>query len=218
MGYVALIFSVLLLPVLYSGFLLWYREDFHEEENRRKKPLRSKGELIVLAVSEAALLRIWYALGMEGFSSLRFCLLYVMLAGITFFCVTDLWEHVVPNKILLLLLMIFIIILGIHGLIHPDVVLELLPAIILGLLFCALSFGLGYLISRKSMGAGDVKLALVMGLYLTGEYVVGAILYGCLVSAGYSLIQMARKKLSRKDQIPFVPFLYIGVIIRYLIG
>ena len=68
------------------------------------------------------------------------------------------------------------------------------------------------------MGAGDVKLALVMGLYLTGEYVVGAVFYGCIASAAYSLVQLARKKLSRKDTIPFVPFLYLGLIIRYLVG
>ena len=68
------------------------------------------------------------------------------------------------------------------------------------------------------LGAGDVKLALVMGLYLTGEYVVGAVFYGCIASAAYSLVQLARKKLSRKDTIPFVPFLYLGLIIRYLVG
>lgn len=81
-----------------------------------------------------------------------------------------------------------------------------------------ISFGLGYLLSHKNMGAGDVKLVLVMGLYLTGEYVVGAVLYGCIVGAIFSAVQLARKKLSRKDAIPFVPFLYIGLIIRYLIG
>ena len=68
------------------------------------------------------------------------------------------------------------------------------------------------------MGAGDVKLSLLMGLYLSVEYVVGAIVYGCLVGAVYSIVQLLRKKLSRKDMIPFVPFLYAGLIIRYLIG
>ena len=41
---------------------------------------------------------------------------------------------------------------------------------------------------------------------------------GCIASAAYSLVQLARKKLSRKDTIPFVPFLYLGLIIRYLVG
>ena len=96
--------------------------------------------------------------------------------------------------------------------------MEALPSVVLGVVFCALCFGIGYLLSKRTMGAGDVKLSLLMGLYLTGEYVVGAIVYGCLVGAIYSLIQLARKKVTRKDAIPFVPFLYAGLIIRYFIG
>ena len=96
-------------------------------------------------------------------------------------------------------------------------VLEAFPSIVLGLLFCMISFGLGYLLSRGSMGAGDVKLSFVMGLYLTGEYVVGAVFYGCVAGAVFAVVQLLRRKLSRKDTIPFVPFLYLGLIIRYLI-
>lgn len=155
---------------------------------------------------------------MEGFGDLRFTLLYVILAGTTVLCITDLWEYRVPNKILLILILLFPMILGLHSLGDMDAVIRILPSVILGFLFCMLSFGLGYWISHGSMGAGDVKLSLVMGLYLTGEYVVGAVVYGCLASALYSLIQLARKKVTRKDAIPFVPFLYLGLVIRYLIG
>lgn len=215
---VSIIAGVILLPVLYSGLMLWCRADFEQQENREKKPLHTPAEIGILLVSEAALIRIWFALGQTGFLELTFSLLYVMLVGMTVFCVTDLWERRVPNRILLVLLLLFFVILGIYALADMDAVIQQLPAVVLGLAFCAICFGLGYLLSRKSMGAGDVKLALVMGLFLTGEYVVGAVLYGCLISAGYSIVQILRKKLSGKDAIPFVPFLYIGVIIRYFIG
>ena len=102
-----------------------------------------------------------------------------------------------------------------HGM---DRLLETLPSVVLGVIFCALCFGAGYVLSRKAMGAGDVKLSLVMGLYLTGAYVVGAIVYGCLAGAAYSITQLLRKKVTRKDSIPFVPFLYTGLIIRLLVG
>ena len=217
-SYISIAVGVLLLPVLYSALILWYRPYFEKEENQKRKPLASIHEKMVLLVSEAALLRLWYAMGMKGFEDLRFTLLYLILAGMTVFCMTDVWERIVPNKILLILLFFFVIASGIHGILNLDSLAELLPSVVLGVLFCALCFGLGYLFSRKTMGAGDIKLSLLMGLYLTGEYVVGAVLYGCLAGAVYSIVQLARKKLSRKDMIPFVPFLYIGVIIRYLIG
>ena len=69
-----------------------------------------------------------------------------------------------------------------------------------------------------ALGAGDVKLAVIMGMYLTGDYVVGAVFYGCILSAVFSILMLARGKMTRKDSIPFVPFRYVGVVIRYFIG
>lgn len=217
-SYISIILSVVLLPFFYSVLLLWYRADFEKTDNQQRKPLSGVIEKAVMLLSETALVRIWYALGQKGFEDLTFALLYVMLVGMTVFCMTDLWEHVVPNKLLLLLIMVFCIAAGIQVLRDADGLLLLLPSIVLGVLFCALCFGMGYVLSRKSMGAGDVKLSLVMGMFLTGEYVVGTVLYGCLIGAAYSVIQLVRKKLSRKDTIPFVPFLYMGLIIRYWMG
>ena len=117
-----------------------------------------------------------------------------------------------------LLVLVFVLLTGMTAIRDMEAFLRLLPSIFFGEIFCAVSFGLAYLLSRGSMGAGDVKLALVMGLYLTGEYVSGAVLYGCLAAALFSLVQLARKKLGRRDKIPFVPFLYIGLIIRYIAG
>ena len=217
-SYISIAASMALLPVLYSALILWYRPYFEKEENQRRRPMASMREKAVIILSEAALLRLWYALGMKGFDDLRFTLLYLMLAGMTTFCMTDIWEQIVPNKLLLIFLFAFVIVLGAQGLRDLEGLTDMLPSILLGVIFCGLCFGIGYLLSRRTMGAGDVKLSLLMGLYLTGEYVVGAVVYGCIVGAVYSVIQLSRKKLTRKDMIPFVPFLYIGLIIRYLIG
>lgn len=218
LSYITIIICVLLLPVIYWAAIQIYKSSFEEEKNRNRKPLTSKEEIVVMLVSEAALVRIWYLLGQADITNMIFLLLYFMLIGMTILCMTDYWEKVVPNRILLFWLMIFILIVGFHGIYNMDTVLEELPYIVLGFLFCFLAFGLGYLIGRGSMGAGDVKLSFIMGLFLTSEYVVGAILYGCIISAIFSLVQMFRKKLTRKDALPFVPFLYIGLIIRYMIG
>lgn len=217
-AYITLAAGMFLMPCIYWGTMMLYRTSFQEEENRNRKPFHSIQEIIVMLAAETALIRIWWSLGNCTATDMTFELLFIMLTAMTFFCMTDYWEKVVPNRMLLILLCLFIIILGLQGISNTEALFKALPSIILGLIFCAISFGLGYLLSHGNMGAGDVKLVLVMGLFLTGEYVVGAILYGCIVSALYSIIQLARKKLSRKDQIPFVPFLYIGVIIRYLIG
>ena len=60
-------------------------------------------------------------------------------------------------------------------------------------------------------------MVFVMGLYLTGQRIIGAIFYGALLCCVYSLIQMGRKKLGLKDGVPIVPFLYLGTLITLLI-
>lgn len=218
LSYITIVICMLVLPVIYWAVIQVYKESFQEEKNKNRKPLASKEEVIIVSISEIALLRIWYSLGKADFTSIIFVLLYFMLIGMTILCMTDYWEKVVPNRILLYWLLIFILIIGFHGVYDMNTVLKEFPYIILGFLFCLIAFGIGYLLGRGSMGAGDVKLSLVMGLFMTSEYVVGAVFYGCMISAIYSLVQLLRKKISRKDTLPFVPFLYMGLIVRYLIG
>ena len=218
LSYITLIVCSIMMPLLYIGVLEFQKPFFQKEENQKRKLLKAKEEILVLVLSEISLVRIWFLFEQATFQNYKFLLLYFMLIGMTIFCMTDYWERIVPNKILLLWLMIFGILVGMWGLQDLEGFRQELPSIILGFVFCLISFGLGYVIGRGSMGAGDVKLSIIMGLFLTGEYVVGAILYGCVISAVYSLIQIMRKKLTRKDTLPFVPFLYIGLIIRYMIG
>ncbi len=217
-SYGFIIGCALVLPLWYVGMLRWVQLHLEEEKNRKRRILQSPSEWIVLVLAEAALLRIWFALRVEEEAQLRFVLLYVILCTMTVLCITDLWEKVVPNRILLVLTAVLILIVGGFSIADMNQVLKELPYLILGFLFCLIAFGMGYVLGRGSMGAGDVKLSLLMGFFLTSEYVVGAVLYGCIISAVYSLVQILRKKLSRKDTLPFVPFLYVGMIIRLLMG
>lgn len=216
--YLILAVGIVLLPLIYFGAMMGCRSLFEEEKNRKRLPLHSGLEFAVVISAEAAFFRIWQTGVESGEFGARFLLLFIMLAAMMVFCVMDFWEKIVPNMLLLVLVLLFMIITGLQGVANMDRMLYGLMPAALGVIFCALSFGLGYLFSRGSMGAGDVKLSLVMGLYLTGEYVAGAVLYGCIAAALFSVIQLTRKKLTRKDKIPFVPFLYIGLIIRFLAG
>lgn len=218
LSYITLISCIIIIPLLYIGILEYQKPFFKKEENQDRKLLKSKEEIIVLILSEISFIRIWFLFEQATFKNYKFLLLFFMLIGMTVLCMTDYWERIVPNKILLIWLLIFGVIVGMWGLQDFAGFRQEIPNIILGFVFCLIAFGTGYIIGKGSMGAGDVKLSFIMGLFLTGEYVVGAILYGCIISAVYSMIQILRKKLTRKDTLPFVPFLYIGLIIRYMIG
>lgn len=73
------------------------------------------------------------------------------------------------------------------------------------------------LVTRGGIGGGDVKLVAVSGLYVGFPGIMYATLYGFALASLYSIVLMMMKKLSKKDFIPFGPFISIGVIIQFAV-
>ncbi|MBD2580421.1 A24 family peptidase [Oscillatoria sp. FACHB-1406] len=78
---------------------------------------------------------------------------------------------------------------------------------------------LGSLIFRKTaMGAGDAKLAAMMGAWLGWKYLLVAGFLACLLGALVGGGAIALSLLSRKKAIPFGPFLALGAILTVFWG
>jgi prepilin signal peptidase PulO-like enzyme (type II secretory pathway) len=73
------------------------------------------------------------------------------------------------------------------------------------------------LIWPGGMGMGDVKLALFMGAVL-GSMVIAAMFLAFLFGAIVGLILIASKLKTRKDAIPFGPYLALGSVLALLYG
>src|SRR5262249_59487883 len=77
------------------------------------------------------------------------------------------------------------------------------------------------LVSPRSMGFGDVKLAFVLGLALGwlgwGELVLG-LFCGFLAGALVGTVLIAVRRRGRKDHLPFGPFLAFGTLVVLLWG
>lgn len=63
---------------------------------------------------------------------------------------------------------------------------------------------------KDSIGFGDIKLFIVMGLYLSLDGIWGAIFLSLIVSFFVSLYLLVTKKKGRKDAIPFAPAIVVG--------
>ena len=137
--YIGLALLIIALPLLYFVIMQWYKVRFEEEKNKNRKLLRSPWELAVLFFSEGALIRIWTLYRADQLTSVLFYLLYVVLVFMTVFCITDLWERVVPNRILLLLILFGFCVIALFAIKETDTVIHLLPSMVLGVLFCIIN-------------------------------------------------------------------------------
>ena len=93
--------------------------------------------------------------------------------------------------------------------------------VVSSLLGGAIGFGLmmlPYLISRGGMGAGDVKLAALIGLVSGFPLVLVALLVGIIAGGLVAAILLVSRLARRKDPIPFGPFLATGAMVSVIWG
>lgn len=91
-----------------------------------------------------------------------------------------------------------------------------LPAFVNALLGGALGgalLGLPHLLRKNDVGLGDVKMAATAGLMLGFPSVLYVLVRAMLLMALFGVVQLARKKVALKSQIPLAPFFFLGALI-----
>lgn len=221
MRIISAVLGAVVIVILYYG-AVWLLDRKLSLQLAKKKMLFADeciSDKFVLAVAIITF-AVWCYLGSDGEACKNFFVMLQNMAVIlamSIFAVTDTKAKLIPNRLILVFLGIWSAICGIAFISDPEGGIALIGQSLIGGVVGGLIFLLCYLISRGQLGAGDVKLAFVMGLYLTGQRVVGAIAYGVLLCCIYSFIQIARKKLTMKDGVPLAPFLYLGTIVTFMI-
>ena len=141
----------------------------------------------------------------------EYILVVVFISLMVIVTVSDIYYQIVPNIILLVFLPVIL-------------VLRMIGSEVLwynSLLGGALGFGFMFLISwygkkrfkKEALGGGDIKLYLLIGLFLGLNTVTLSIMFAALIGIIYSLI--FRKK---SGYLPFVPFIFAGSLIAYFVG
>ncbi|WP_433751281.1 prepilin peptidase [Falsibacillus pallidus] len=139
------------------------------------------------------------------------------------------WSLETIGAFLLVSLVVIIFVSDIHYMIIPDkVLLVFLPLFILIRIFDPLTpwwdslvgavvgFGLLLLIaviSRGAMGGGDIKLFFVLGVFLGLKATLLTFGLASLTGAIYGIAMMAAGKYGKRQAVPFGPFIGLGAIL-----
>lgn len=145
---------------------------------------------------------------------------FLVLAGtLVALSIIDLEHLLLPNRIVLPLAAVSVTLLGAAALVD-GAGQALSRALVCGIGTCAF-FTVLHLASPRAMGFGDVKLSFVLGLDLgwlgVGEAVLGsalAFVYGAVAG----VVLLVTRIRSRRDHVPFGPFLAAGAITTVLAG
>lgn len=87
------------------------------------------------------------------------------------------------------------------------------------LIGCALAGGIMliiYLVSKGGMGAGDVKLSFTLGLWLGLKGAIVCLMLAFILGGIIGVLLLAFKIKSRKDTIPFGPYLCLGAFVSLI--
>lgn len=147
------------------------------------------------------------SLGLEW--ELITALLLVSLLMILF--VTDITYMLIPNKILLFFLPLFLIM----RIIEP---LRPWWSSLIGFVVMLFLVALIILISRGGMGAGDMKLFGLLGFVLGFEKVLLAFFLSCAAGALIGLVLILLKIIERRQPVPFGPYIIFASLVSYFYG
>ena len=144
---------------------------------------------------------------------------HLMLFGILFFAgVVDLKKSIIPNSLIVAGLVMYVV-FALFSIFVAEVnvkgffLLTLGGGFIIGILLL-----LVLLISKNSLGMGDVKLFFVVGILLGLKNTYYVLLITVIIMALVSIILLILKKVTRKTAVPMAPFMAIGFLICVFLG
>lgn len=172
--------------------------EFIKSKNKRN----ITGIITVLIMFVIGIYGMWFYGFSRGF--IRFMLLATYLLAMT---ITDIRSRQIPDDATIFFSILFLI-FHISSL-NTLIILNSFIGVVIGV---SLPF-LAYLIKKEYIGLGDVKLIACVGLIAGFPEIINIIARGLILSALFSIVMLATKKVTIKTQLPLAPFILIGAII-----
>lgn len=143
----------------------------------------------------------------------------VLAAGLVALSLIDLDTFLLPNRIVYPLTIVVVLGFGVAAIVGDDA-----AAFVRALLGGAAAFAvflLLHLVSPRGMGFGDVKLSFVLGValgWVSGPTVFLGMFLAFLLGSVIGILLIVTGVRSRRDHVPFGPFLAAGTMLALLVG
>lgn len=122
----------------------------------------------------------------------------------------DYRKHLIPNKVLVVGMVNRVFLLVIEGVWYPDEIGRAFIVSVAGLILCMLFMLLLVFLTRNGIGYGDVKLLAWLGFCMGIIDTYYILFYAVLFTAITGIFLLTVKKVDKKKQLPFAPFVFMG--------
>lgn len=132
--------------------------------------------------------------------------------------IVDLKTHTIPNILSIILIVSRFIFLPFEYIYQKGVFKTLIISSLIGAIVTFIVLYVIHKVTKGGFGMGDVKLLSSLGLMVGISSTLTTILFGMIVAAVVGILMILLKRKTRKDTIPFGPFIFVGFIISVTLG
>lgn len=206
-------------PIL-AAIAVWYQKSYIESAKPKiGEALKAHKKLFVF-LTLAYIGMAVFLLAMQDVKKMHTDILIQNLLlwdGVTCLAITDFKVKKIPNAVTLLLLVIrcFFIAWGI--LVHQDEPKRVILSSLIGLLFGGGFILVCMVISKGGIGAGDLKIFAVIGLYFGLFGLIQIMVYSLVLSAVWAIGMLLTRKAKMKSTLPMAPFILTGLTVYYIL-
>lgn len=143
---------------------------------------------------------------------------YILVCTTCYLAYVDMVKQIVPNRVLLALAAVRAVLFLPEMWLYPDYIGTFLWSSVIGSLSVMAVLFAGYFVCKKGMGLGDIKLFGVIGWYVGPMTAFAMLLLALCIAAVCSVAALLAKRIDRKAEIPFVPFVFAGMVFGALLG
>lgn len=136
-------------------------------------------------------------------------LAWTMLAILIIIAFIDADHKIIPDRFIITILALGIINVFLSG---DDYLSHIIGFFVVSVPFLLIALLTG------GMGGGDIKLMAAAGLYLGWAGALLSVIVGSVAGAVYAVFLLATKRAGRKSEVPFGPFLALGIAVAVLFG
>lgn len=210
---------LILISIALSGIAVWFRQGYIEKEYKPIIDVIKKNKMISVLICGAYILFAVLGISYQEVKSLSWleviqCLL--LWDGVFLAALIDLKLKKIPNKILIVLLLVRIVVLIVCAIIIPENFVALLISSLIGMGVGAIIILSVLLVSKGSVGAGDLKLFSIIGFYFGVQGLLQIMIYTIFPATLFSLGLLATRRAKMKSTIPMAPFIFIGLTVYYI--